>query len=146
MTIPTLVHCLFKPMGSQSDRIRLEVNTARTLRRNLARPGGDQASPRTVELDCSAAREKSSRFCGKIGAHSAFVNAFTRTRVVFHCSLPCGADAAVSKFGVCQASQSSCRLQSASHTHQNVDLITPSHGKLSIRRPGKGTKTGRKDR
>lgn len=59
--MPTLVHCPCKPIGSQSDKIKLDVNIARTLRRNCARPGGDHSSPRTVLVDCSAAIEKSSR-------------------------------------------------------------------------------------
>lgn len=87
----TRAHCPFSPTGSHSERTRLDVSTASTLRRNRARPEGDHERPMTVLVDCSAAIEKSSRPCGNIKAASAFVKALTRIRVVCHPSMPCDA-------------------------------------------------------
>lgn len=97
-TMATRVHWPWMPTGSHRDRRRFDVKTASTLRRNRARPGGDQATPTTVPVDCSAAREKSSRFWGWINCHSATVKRLTRIRVMFHSSWFLGPDESVSNF------------------------------------------------
>lgn len=94
----TLVHWRWVPVGSHRDNKRLDVKTASTLRRKQARPGGDQATPTTVLVDCSAAIEKSSRFWGAITCHSARVKRLTRIRVMFHSSWFWGADDSVLDF------------------------------------------------
>lgn len=92
MTTATLAHCPLAPTGSHRERMRFDVSTAKTQRRNRPRPGGDQAKPTTLLVDSSAAIEKSSRFWGKTNGHSVVLKQLARMRVILHLFLPWSAE------------------------------------------------------
>ena len=65
-------------VDSQSDKIKLDVRTARIDLRCFASPGVDQKRVVTVLEDCSSPIEKSSKEAGSWIGHSSTVKIFTR--------------------------------------------------------------------